>query len=105
MAAADLLVHPSILESSCVVVKEAALVQLPVVVCEGIGDFDDYMKNGVNGVVVSVENFVDEAFVALQNFSRNPKEYKDTATQLHNDILKLFNIDTVFGQYEKLVGV
>ncbi|MEJ0034340.1 MAG: glycosyltransferase [Bacteroidota bacterium] len=43
MAASHFLVHPSVLESSCVTVKEAALVQLPVIVCKGIGDFDDYI--------------------------------------------------------------
>jgi glycosyltransferase involved in cell wall biosynthesis len=34
--AADWLIHPSISESSCVVVKEAALAELPVMVCRGV---------------------------------------------------------------------
>src|SRR5439155_1654618 len=47
--AANFLIHPSVLESSCVVVKEAAIACLPVIVCNDVGDFDDYILNEVNG--------------------------------------------------------
>ncbi|HZY78381.1 MAG TPA: glycosyltransferase [Cyclobacteriaceae bacterium] len=104
MAEADILVHPSVTESSCVVVKEAALVGLPVIVCQGVGDFDDYMKNGLNGAVLPQDRFVDEAFLVLQEFSKNPQPFKETAKRLRTEITTRFNIDTVIGQYNKLIG-
>ena len=61
MDAADFIVHPSVLESSCVVIKEAGLIKKPVIACASIGDFDDYVVNGSNGFLVDVDHFVDQA--------------------------------------------
>ena len=44
MTASDFLLHPSLLDSSCVTVKEAGLAKLPVIVCRDVGDFDDYLR-------------------------------------------------------------
>jgi glycosyltransferase involved in cell wall biosynthesis len=52
MAACDLLVHPSLTEASSSVVKEMGLLERPVVACAGVGDFDDYLVDGVNAFVV-----------------------------------------------------
>lgn len=66
LAAADWLLHPSISESSCVVVKEAGLVNLPVIVCKGIGDFDDYLIDKKNAILVSSDNFVTDAIDSIK---------------------------------------
>jgi len=104
MADADLLVHPSLLESSCVVVKEAALVELPVMLCQGVGDFDDYMKDRINGIVLPRERFVDEGLVVLQEFSKNRQPFKETAKRLRTEIISRFDIDNVIGEFNKLIG-
>lgn len=53
LAAADIMIHPSISEASNSAVKESAIVKTPVVVSKGVGDFDDYIRNKENGFVLS----------------------------------------------------
>lgn len=101
LAASDLLIHPSISESSCVVIKEAGLVELPVIVCEGVGDFDDYMKNEVNGIVVRAESFVSEALDHLKHYKSDQGRYRAMGKMLKQDILSRFSIENVFKQYSK----
>jgi glycosyltransferase involved in cell wall biosynthesis len=103
LAASDLLVHPSVDESSCVVVKEAALVGLPVIVCEGVGDFDDYMENRRNGIVLTKENFVEEAVMAVSEYARDPESFRQMATRLRGEIESRFNINNVIGKYNELI--
>ncbi|HWA35111.1 MAG TPA: hypothetical protein VG737_13315, partial [Cyclobacteriaceae bacterium] len=69
-----------------------------------VGDFDDYMKNGVNGIVVSRDRFVEEGFAALLEFSKNPQPFRDTATSLRSEITTRFSIDNVIGDFNKLIG-
>ena len=102
-AAADMLVHPSVDESSCVVVKEAALVRLPVMVCEDVGDFDDYMENRKNGIVLSKENFVEEAVAVLGEYARDSRPFKQMAANLHESITKRFDISQVIDKYKALI--
>ena len=52
MAASDLLVHPSLTEASSNVVKEMALLGKTGIVCQGVGDFDDYLEHGRNAFLV-----------------------------------------------------
>jgi len=52
MAAADLLVHPSLTEASCNAVKEMALLGKTAIVCEGVGDFSEYIEDGRNGFMI-----------------------------------------------------
>lgn len=52
MGAADLLVHPSLTEASSSVVKEMALLGKTSMVCQGVGDFDEYLEHGRNAFVV-----------------------------------------------------
>ena len=52
LAAADILIHPSLTEASSNVVKEMALVRRSAVVCSGVGDFDEYIHHGRTGFVV-----------------------------------------------------
>lgn len=43
LAAANILVHPSVTEASNSIVKESGLVGTPAIVCKGVGDFDEYI--------------------------------------------------------------
>jgi glycosyltransferase involved in cell wall biosynthesis len=102
MAASDFLLHPSLAESSCVVVKEAGLAQLPVIVCRGVGDFDSYLIHERNAFTVDAEEFVDEATEAIiNNFSEKDRLVR-IAAGLRKTILEKFSIDSVINQYEIL---
>lgn len=102
MAASNFLIHPSILESSCVVVKEAALVKLPVIVCEGIGDFDEYVVNKKNGFIVDKNNFVIEATDVIQFYKNQQSKMNEISGKLHQEVNRIFNIDTVIDSYAQL---
>jgi glycosyltransferase involved in cell wall biosynthesis len=100
MAAADFLVHPSLLESSCVAVKEASLVKLPVIVCRGIGDFDDYIEHEKNGFAVEPDDFARQAVDIIERY-RN-RDMSAIAGALSKKVTELFDIKNVVGQYQKL---
>jgi glycosyltransferase involved in cell wall biosynthesis len=102
LAAADFLVHPSVLESSCVIVKEAAITALPVLVCKHVGDFDDYLIHGQNGFMVNKDNFVDEALAALTSNYKNQQVLKLLTKNLHDKVIELFSVNTIISQYETL---
>lgn len=102
LAASDLLVHPSVLDSSCVVVKEAGLVELPVLVCRGIGDFDDYIQHGINGFVVDRDRFLSEAAaVIIENFA-DKLHLQKMGRNLKESVLRLFSIEQVLHHYDEL---
>jgi glycosyltransferase involved in cell wall biosynthesis len=100
MAAADFLVHPSVLESSCVSVKEAALVGLPVLVCKGVGDFDDYLEHEKNGFAVDPADFERQASDVIERYQNT--NMAAMTELLYKRVLDLFDIKNVVGQYQKL---
>ncbi|MCS6973551.1 MAG: glycosyltransferase [Cyclobacteriaceae bacterium] len=102
MAASDLLIHPSLLESSCITVKEAGLVQLPVIVCRGVGDFDEVITDRVNGFLTDPGKFVEQTEELVLEYMRNPKIFKETSLKLKQTILHTFAIERVGPDYERL---
>lgn len=102
-SAADMLLHPSLLESSCVVIKEAALAKLPVITCKGVGDFDDYMRHDENGTVVNPDRFVEGSVKHIEQFARDRTRYRQQAIALNRLILERFSIDAVIDAHLKLI--
>jgi glycosyltransferase involved in cell wall biosynthesis len=102
MAAADFFVHPSVLESSCVVVKEAGLVRTPVVACSGVGDFDDYLVDGHNAFLVERDNFVEEATRTIAAHYQKKVLLQDMGDRLCADVHRLFSIENILPAYESL---
>jgi glycosyltransferase involved in cell wall biosynthesis len=102
MAASDFFLHPSLLDSSCVVVKEAGLVSKPVVVCGNIGDFEDYVTFGKNGFTVSQENFSEEAAAIIIKYQNDTAYLNEVGMNLHRDIVKLFSIENILPYYAPL---
>jgi len=100
MAAADFLVHPSMLESSCVSVKEAALVGLPVIVCSGVGDFDDYLVHEKNGFAVDPDKFAARTAEIIEQHRQT--DLSPMTALLYKRVVDLFDIRNVVGQYQKL---
>jgi glycosyltransferase involved in cell wall biosynthesis len=103
LAAADFLIHPSISESSCVVVKEAALVGTPVIYCEGIGDCDEYIENEVNGFLVGREQFVTETAEILQRTHDGKIQPRIVGQRLRQTITDRFSIASNIALYEEYI--
>lgn len=102
MMASDFIIHPSVSESSSIIVKEAALVLKPCIVCQGVGDFDEYMVNNRNGFLVNPDNFVDEAVDIIKSNFQNKKFLDQLGGNLNLDILRRFEVSHVVGSYGSL---
>lgn len=100
LAAAHWLLHPSVSESSCVVVKEAGLVDLPVIVCKGVGDFDDFLRDDINAVVVDRNSFVHEAVERIMQNQRS-LQGAQLGRELGRVVRSRFDIRTVLRQYDQ----
>jgi glycosyltransferase involved in cell wall biosynthesis len=101
LAAGDVVIHPSVLESSCVVVKEAGLVSKPVIVCRNIGDFDDYIRDEWNGFVVDQNAFVEQSVKILSRF--DPQVGRKLGENLRSEVLKNFDIEKTISRYIDLI--
>jgi len=101
ISACDVLLHPSVSESSCVVVKEAGLESKIVIANKGVGDFDSYLEHGVNSFLVHPSNFVEETVFCIKGLMSNRQNFKRMGANLNKDIYKLFDINNNFSQYDR----
>jgi glycosyltransferase involved in cell wall biosynthesis len=102
LAAADFLVHPSVAESSCVIVKEAALLKVPVIVCRNVGDFDEYMVNMKNGFVLDKDDFSSAAADVIDLYRNDRQQLNNVASQLFSEVISRFDIARALPLYDKL---
>ncbi|PBQ32562.1 hypothetical protein CNR22_12535 [Sphingobacteriaceae bacterium] len=91
VSACDILIHPSYTEASSNTVKEAAIFSKKVIVCEGVGDFSDYIVNTENGYMVNRENPLPGMITCLEEI------YDGKSSPLMGDKLK----ETVFNRFNK----
>jgi len=102
VAAADVLIHPSVIEASNQIVKEAGYLEKTSIVCHGVGDFDEYIVDRENGFLVSKENTVSEMTAIVREYYFKKDELKKMGTKLKQDVLQKFDIEKVVEQYLKV---
>ncbi len=102
MSAADFLIHPSISEASSISVKEAGLAQLTPIVCQGIGDFDDIIVNGENGLLVQGDTFVESALEILEGYPEDREKFRQMGKKLKATVLERFDITKTAHYYEEI---
>lgn len=101
--AADLFLHLSTTEASNSAVKEVGLCKKPVIVCKEVGDFQDYIRHGDNGFLVSRENPVPEICSILSEIVTNKIDKVKVGEQLFKTVTTFFHIDQVASAYETLL--
>lgn len=89
IAACDVLIHPSFTEASNNTVKEAALFSKTVIVCEGVGDFSDFIMNGDNGYLVDREEPLTGMIKALEEIYEG-KGKIDMGERLKKTVMRKF---------------
>jgi glycosyltransferase involved in cell wall biosynthesis len=106
LQACDFVIHPSILESSCVTIKEAGLLNKPVVVCNDVGDFNEYIVNTKNGFVVSSnpEAFISETVDILVKYHSKKQDLSKIGARLNETITSLFSIENVIEHHTALIA-
>lgn len=102
LAASDLLIHPSISEASNQVVKEAAILNKPSIVCSEVGDFDDYIEHKKNGLLVSKENCLDSMYNLIKEYYYKQNELKNMGQEINAVVKSKFNISAVGLAYLRL---
>jgi len=93
MSASDMLLHPSLYDASNSVVKEVGLLEKPVVVVKGIGDFEDYIEHNVNGFLISQNNSYEEMKSIIIQAYQNKGELKNIGLHLKEKILDEFSMN------------
>lgn len=104
VAAADLVLHPSVIEASNQIVKEAALLGKPAVVCRGIGDFDEYFIHRQNGLLVSKENTGEEMYALVKEYYNKKEELAAMGERMKKVVLNRFDVRNISEAYNRLVG-
>jgi len=92
MAASDLLVHPSLTEASSSVVKEMGLLGRTAIVCEGVGDFDDYLEHGRNAYLVPRSTDGSEIAKIVRDCYRHPEQLELLGRSLRATVLERFAV-------------
>ncbi len=102
--ACDMLIHLSYSEASSHVVKEAAMCKKTVIVCKGVGDFEDYLQHGVNAFFVDKEYPVNEAVNLLAADYRDKILLESMGEKLHDMVINKFSMDAVVKDYEQILN-
>lgn len=102
LEASDLLIHPSISEASSQVVKEAAILNKPSIVCNEVGDFDEYMIHKKNGFLVSKENCLDSMYELVKEYYYKKTELKNMGREINTVVKSKFDINPVGLAYLQL---
>ncbi len=93
LAAADLIVHPSATEASSSLIKEAGLVNKPVIVCSGVGDFDEYIEHGKNGFLINENNEAEEFEKYIRFVYENKEAANKIGKMLHEKVINEFSVN------------
>lgn len=100
LKACDVLLHPSLLDSSSMVIKEAGLLKKTVIGCEGLGLLDDKLINNRNGFVVGQERFVGESVSILLRYYEDRTSFQAMGEKLYEDVLANFSIEKRIREYD-----
>jgi glycosyltransferase involved in cell wall biosynthesis len=105
LQASDLVALLSISEASNNVIKEAGYFEKPVIVCSDVGDFSDYVVNGVNGVLLDKVNPVPDCVVAIEELVDRPTWGKEMGKRLRKTVLENFDISVVGKRQVELMSI
>ena len=100
LEACNVLLHPSILDSSSMIIKEAGLRRKLVIGCRGIGLLDDKLVNEENGFLTDSDNFVAESVAVIHNYFEQPHRGKRIGDKLHDDVLNYFSVENRIHDYD-----
>lgn len=103
ISAADILIHPSLTDASNSAVKEAGLFEKTVIVCDQVGDFNDYIIHEENGFLLPADKFSTQCEHIVKTMIANPTRRKEIGTKLRDRIIEKFSYsEDVVTQYENL---
>lgn len=105
MIAADLIIHPSIEESSNQIVKEAAYYNKTSIVTKGIGDFDEYILDKKNAFLINRESTPKELANLIEDIYNDKYQLNQMAQELRNVVISRFDIKNTVSKYLTLAAL
>jgi len=90
-------------EASNQAVKEGAFFNKTAIVCKNVGDFEDYIIDGVNGYFVNKENPINDSVQIIKKVMKNTEKLGIAGVKLHKAVINKFSINAVRGQYITLL--
>ena len=100
---ADILVHPSISEGSSQVVKEAGICSKPVIVVQGVGDFDEFIIHKQNSFLLSRANMEQDLIEMLKDVYFNRSQLQRMGEELNKAVRKKFELTPTTLTYASIV--
>jgi glycosyltransferase involved in cell wall biosynthesis len=101
--AADAFIHLSETEASNSAVKEAAIVKLPAIVCQGAGDFEEYIDDGYNGYLVPGGDPVPATVKAITKLYHDPVLRSRMGARIFRRVISRFTINNLKETYHNLL--
>ncbi len=103
LSATDILLHPSILDSSSVIIKEAGLCKKTVITCRDVGDVNDYLIHDENALLVQRDDPADEMTKQVMRFLQNKISMTSLLGEnLHAIVKKRFHIGEISPVYRQM---
>jgi glycosyltransferase involved in cell wall biosynthesis len=93
---------PSISESSNQVLKESGLCSKPIILCENVGDFEEYIINHKNAFAISKNDYVNQARDII--ISMDQEKLNKIGNELKITILNRFSITNLKDRYLNLIN-
>lgn len=100
-SAADILLIPSITESSSVVLKEAGLADITAIICKDVGDAEDYLQNDKEIFLVDKKTFLSEAIGIATTYIKNRGHLKVMGQGLGKKVKERFSLEANIEKYEQ----
>jgi glycosyltransferase involved in cell wall biosynthesis len=91
-------------EASSNTIKEAGYFKKTVIVCENVGDFDDYVLHNINGFIISKKAPLFPFIATIESIINDPQSSIILGENLYNTIMVEFDIKIIGPKYEDLQG-
>jgi len=89
-------------EASNSVIKEAGLVSKCVIVCKGVGDFEDYIVNEHSGLLMDKNNPMPDLVSYLSDIYIKKINIESLGLNLQKSVIENFSIHNVIEKYDSL---
>lgn len=104
LEASDIFLHLSETEASNSAVKEAAICNVPAIVCKNVGDFEDYIVNDQNGYLVDKNTPFNDVVKIIEHLYFLPNKINEIGQNAHQSVRNLFDINNTQHQYENILS-
>lgn len=101
ISAADLIVHVSESEASSSLAKEVGLLKQPLVVCNDVGDFDEYLFDKENCLKLDKKDPAPELEKIIIDAYENKGMLSGLGQNLYKTVTDRFSIENILPQYSQ----